>query len=124
MPELARALTHQPPDQMMLLAQGTEGMGHGTASLGNWFRERCVEAVLPNCTAHRPRNAGARRLTEHGATEFEIMSFLAHASAREASRYTAAANRSKPADSGMAKSGVDHEQMLSNHSKRLDNKGF
>ena len=124
LPELAEELAHLPPDQMMLLAHGTQGKGYGAASLGNWFRERCVEAGLPHCTAHGLRKAGARRLAEHGATEFEIMSFLAHASAREASRYVAAANRARLTSSGMAKLGANPEQILSNLSERLDKRVY
>ncbi len=101
--ELARELARVPREQMMLLAHGTQAKGYGAASFGNWFRERCVEAGLPHCTAHGLRKAGARRLAEAGATENELAAFLAHSSTREAARYTAAANRSKLTDSAMAK---------------------
>ena len=108
---------------MMLLAHGTQGKGYTPESLGNWFKEQCGEAGLPHCAAHGLRKAGARRLAEHGTTEFEIMSFLAHASAREASRYVAAANRTKLTTSGMAKLGAEPERILSNLSERLDKGG-
>ena len=120
LPELAEELAQLPPDQMMVLAHGTQGKEYTPESFGNWFRERCVEAGLPHCTAHGLRKAGARRLAEHGATEFEIMSFLAHAGAREASGYVAAANRARLTSSGIAKLGADPEQILSNPSERLD----
>ena len=108
---------------MMLLAHGTQAKGYTADSLGNWFRDMCAEADLPHCSAHGLRKAGARRLAEHGATEWEVIAFLAHRTAKEASRYTAAANRAKLTSSGMAKLGVDHEQVLSNLSERLDKPG-
>ncbi len=110
-------------DQMMLLAHGTQGKGYTVGSLSNVFRDMCAEAGLNHCSAHGLRKAGARRLAEHGATEWEVMAFLAHRTAKEASRYTAAANRAKLTTSGMAKLGADHEQILSNLSERLDKRG-
>ena len=47
------------------------------------------------------------------------MAYLAHRTAKEASCYTAAANRAKLTSSGMAKLGVNHEQILSNLSEGL-----
>ena len=69
--------------------------------------------------------SGARIVSgPHGAIEWEVMAFLAHRTAKEASRYTEAANRAKLTSSGMAKLGADHEQILSNLSERLDKRGF
>ena len=121
--ELARELAHLPPDQMMLFAHGREAKSYSAHHLGTWFRERCKEAGLADCSAHGLRKAVARRLAEHGATEWEVMAFLAHRTAQEASRYTAAANRSLLTTSGMAKLGTKPEQNLSNLSTRLDKRG-
>ena len=121
--ELARELVKLPPTQMVLLAHGKDERPYSVASLGNWFRDTCMEAGLPHCSAHGLRKAGARRLAEHGATEWEIMAFLAHRRAAEASRYVAAANRAILTTSGMAKLGTKTEQKVSNLSERLDNEG-
>ena len=51
------------------------------------------------------------------------MSFLGHATAREASRYVAAANRAKLADSGLAKLGTKPKHNVSNLPLRLDKRG-
>ncbi|MDE0052513.1 MAG: tyrosine-type recombinase/integrase [Rhodospirillales bacterium] len=123
LPELARELAQLPADQVMLLAHGRQPKSYSAHHLGTWFRERCKEAGLADCSAHGLRKAGARRLAEAGATEWEVMAFLAHRTAQEASRYTAAANRAKLTSSGMAKLGADHEQVLSNLSERLDKRG-
>ena len=92
-------------------------------SFGNMFRGWVREAGLSGLAAHGLRKAGARRLAEAGATEFEVMSFLGHGTAREASRYVAAANRATLADSGMAKLGAETGTKLSNLSERLDKWG-
>ena len=42
------------------------------------------------------------------------MAFLAHRTAKEASRYTAAANRAKLTTTGMAKLGAEPKQKLTN----------
>ena len=90
-------------------------------SFGNWFRERCTEAGLPHCSAHGLRKAGARRLAEAGASEFEVMAFLAHRTAQEASRYVAKANRATLTTSGLAKLSTNPEQKLSNLSRGWTN---
>ena len=51
------------------------------------------------------------------------MSFLGHGTAREASRYVAAANRASLADSGMAKLGSKAGTNVSNLPRRLDKRG-
>ena len=89
-----------PSTQMVLLARNDGETGYAVESFRILFR--CNEAGVPG-SAHGLCNAGARRLAQVGATEFEVMSFIGHASAREASRYVAAANRARLADSGMAK---------------------
>jgi integrase len=39
------------------------------AGFGNWFRDRCNEAGLKQCSAHGLRKMGATRAAENGATE-------------------------------------------------------
>lgn len=120
LPELARELSLLPSSQMMLLAHGELAKPYTPDSLGNWFRDRCSEVSLDHCSSHGLRKAGARRLAEHGATEWEVMAFLAHRTARESSRYVAAANRTKLTTSGMAKLSLEQEQSLYNLTPRLD----
>ena len=118
LPELAAELAHLRPAQMVLLSREDGSKGYTSESFGNMFRRWCEEAGLPpHCAAHGLRKAGARRLAEAGATEFEVMSFLGHGTAREASRYVAAANRPALADSGMAKLEAETRTKLSNLSE-------
>ena len=46
------------------------------AGFGNWFRDRCNEADLPQCTAHGLRKMGATRAAENGATEHQLMAIF------------------------------------------------
>lgn len=118
--KLADELALIPPGQLMLLAWGSGRRAYTVGGFGNWFKEQCVEAGLPHCTAHGLRKAGARRLAEAGGTEWEVMAFLGHRSAREGSRYVSAANRRKLTTSGLAKLGLDGNENVSNPPLRLD----
>jgi integrase len=120
LPALAEELRHVPADTMLFLTHG-KGLPYKPETLGNWFKDQCRAAGLNHCSAHGLRKAGARRIAEHGGTEHEVMSFMAHATPKEGATYTRQANRAMMADSALAKvSGVKPEQKLSNLSKRLD----
>lgn len=62
---------------------------------GNWFRRRCNEAGLPQCSAHGLRKAGAARAAENGATTHELMAIFGWQTVKEAERYTQAAQRKR-----------------------------
>lgn len=113
LPELATELVRLPPGQMPLIAREDGIAPYRNESFGNMFRKWVSKAGLSGLAAHGLRKAGARRLAEAGASEFEVMAFLGHGTAREASRYVAAANRASLADSGMAKLGAETGTRLS-----------
>jgi integrase len=74
------------------------------AGFGNWFREICREAALPDhCAAHGLRKAAARRLAEHGCTAHQIMAITGHKTLKEVTRYTEAVDRHGLAETAMAK---------------------
>lgn len=116
LPELAEELANLPRDRMLFITQDNRPVGYTTESLGNWFRARCAEAGVPG-SLHGLRKAGATRLANAGATNWEIASYLAHKDTKQADTYTKKANRSKLADSGFAKLGN-----VSNFSSALDRK--
>ncbi|WP_244498047.1 MULTISPECIES: tyrosine-type recombinase/integrase [unclassified Ensifer] len=60
---------------------------------GNWFRKRCDEAGLPQCSAHGLRKASAARLADRGASEHQIMSMTGHTTSKEVTRYTKSARQ-------------------------------
>lgn len=114
-PELAEELDRLPAEQYIFLAKDDLREPYKVTSFGNWFRDRCREAGVPG-SIHGLRKAGATRLADAGASDWEIASYLAHTDTTQASVYTRRANRSKLADSGFEKLG-----RLSNSSGKLDN---
>jgi integrase len=62
------------------------------AGFGNWFRDRCNEAGLPNCSAHGLRGAGATTAAERGATERQLMALYGWTTLGQASAYVRMAN--------------------------------
>ncbi|WP_367714512.1 tyrosine-type recombinase/integrase [Nitratireductor sp. GISD-1A_MAKvit] len=101
-PDLWAVLSLVPADQLLFVIHG-KGRAYNAPTFGNWFHKMCAEAGLPHCSPHGLRKAGATRLANAGATEFEIMAFLAHKTPTEAKTYTKRANRAKLGDSGMKK---------------------
>jgi integrase len=73
------------------------------AGFGNWFRERCNEAELPQCSAHGLRKAFLRRMAEAGCSEDYIASISGHRDTREIRTYVQAANKARMATDGMAR---------------------
>jgi len=51
---------------------------------GNWFRKRCDEAGLPQCSAHGLRKAGATIAANTGATEHQLMAIYGWESPKQA----------------------------------------
>ena len=119
LPELAEELRHVPREQLLFVTQDGVDKPYAVASLGNWFRRKCKDAEVPG-SLHGLRKAGATRLADAGASEWEIASYLAHADTTQAAVYTKKANRARLADSGFAKL---EENKLSNISDALDKGG-
>lgn len=64
------------------------GKPYTPAGFGNWFRRRCDEAGLDDCSAHGLRKAGAALAAEGGATERQLMAVFGWETMKEAERYT------------------------------------
>jgi integrase len=91
---LQRALDAGPTGPLTFLL--TEyGKPFTAAGFGNWFRDCCNEAGLPQCSAHGLRKAGASLAAGNGASVHELMAIFGWLSMREAERYTQAARRKK-----------------------------
>lgn len=117
LPELAEEIANLPVEQNLFITREDGLLPYKVTSFGNWFRKRCREAGVPG-SIHGLRKAGATRLADAGASEWEIASYLAHADTTQARVYTRKANRSKLADSGFKKLGK-----LSNLPELLDRDG-
>lgn len=99
---LADTIANSPTGDLTYLV--TEyGKPFTAAGFGNWFRARCNEADLPQCSAHGLRKAAAAKLAEAGATTQEIMAITGHESLAEIERYTKSADQRRRAASAMRK---------------------
>lgn len=79
------------------------GKPFSAAGFGNWFRDRCDEAELPNCTAHGLRKAIARRMAQSRASDVEIMAVGGWRTTSEVRRYTEAVEQEALAEGVMAR---------------------
>lgn len=79
-------------DLAFLVAERGQPFGH-PQSFGKWFRERCDEAKLPQCSAHGLRKAGATIAADDGATPYELMAMYGWSKIAMAEVYTKEANK-------------------------------
>ena len=77
------------------------GKPFSPAGFGNWFKDRCVEAGLPHCTAHGIRKATARQLAERGRSQQELKAAGGWSGDKEVATYAAAADQRRLASAGM-----------------------
>jgi integrase len=99
LPELAAVIEASPTGDLTFLVTSA-GKPFTAAGFGNWFRERCNEAGLRQCSAHGLRKAGATLAAEAGATDRQLMAMFDWSSASQATVYTAAADRKRLAQEG------------------------
>jgi integrase len=123
-PELARALNATPRTNLTFLLT-ERGKPFTAAGFGNWFRDRCDEAALPQCSAHGLRKAAATRLANAGCSTDQIKAITGHKSLSEVARYTRAADQQRLARQALAlQLEAEAEQKgaggLSNLESRLD----
>lgn len=107
LPELERIVSSSPTGDLTFLVTA-HGKPFTAAGFGNWFRARCNEAGLPQCTAHGLRKAGATRAAEAGATDRQLMAMFDWSTSSQATVYTAAADRKRMAAGAMKMLGGDH----------------
>jgi integrase len=100
---LARTIASTPMIGVKTFLVTERGIAFTPAGFGNWFKDRCVEAGLPHCSAHGLRKAFLRRMAEAGCSEDFIASISGHKDMREIRIYVQAANRAKMATDGMAR---------------------
>ncbi|HWX58954.1 tyrosine-type recombinase/integrase [Bradyrhizobium sp.] len=78
----------------MTFLQTEYGKAFTAAGFGNWFRDRCDEAGLPQCTAHGLKKAAATIAAENGATTRQLMAMFDWTTESMAEVYTRAAEKS------------------------------
>jgi integrase len=98
--ELTDAIRSLPRDKPTFLT--TEfGKPFTAAGFGNWFRDRCNEAGMPQCSAHGLRKAAGRRMAEAGMSGDIIKAVTGHSNLKQVSVYTQAANQATLAEKGL-----------------------
>jgi integrase len=91
-PELIRALAAVPRTNMTFLIT-QRGAAFTAAGFGNWFRDRCDEAGLPQCSAHGLRHAQVTRLVNAGCSNDQIKAITGHRSDSSLAVYKRAGNQ-------------------------------
>jgi integrase len=92
-PELRRIIETTPTIGVKTYLVTQFGKPFTANGFGNWMRDRCNEAGLPECSSHGLRKAIARRLAEAGMSPHQIMAITGHTTLKEVERYTRAASQ-------------------------------
>jgi len=87
-----------------------QGKPFSEAGFGNWFRDRCDDAGLKQCTAHGLKKAGATIAAESGATDRQMMATFDWDSPRMAWVYTKAAEQKRLAGEAMFLISLDRKE--------------
>jgi integrase len=113
-PELARALAAVPRSNLTFLLT-ERGAPFTPAGFGNWFRDRCNEAALRECSAHGLRKCAATRLADLGCSLHQIMAVTGHKSMSSVAPYTKRADQARLArEAFKIQLGAEREQNLPN----------
>ena len=119
-PELTQALKSLPRTNLTFLMT-EKGAPFTSAGFGNWFRDCCDEAGLPQCSAHGLRKAAATRLANAGCSNEQIKAITGHRSDSALAPYVRAADQRRLARQALGiQLGAEGEQKLSNLPTRLD----
>lgn len=100
-PELRAVLDATPSEHLTFLVTRTGKPFHADA-FTHWFKRKCQAAGLPTrASPHGLRKAACRRLAEAGCSASVIQAISGHATLREVSRYTEAAEQARLAKRGI-----------------------
>ena len=94
LPALQAIIEASPTGDLTFLVT-EHGKPYSRDGFGNWFRRQCRLAGLEECSAHGLRKAGATIAAENGATTSQLMAIFGWLTAKEAERYTKAAERKR-----------------------------
>ena len=112
-PKLIEALAAVPKSNLTFLMT-ERGAPFAAAGFGNWFRKRCNEAGLPQCSAHGLRKCAATRLADAGCSVHQIMAVTGHKSMSSVAPYTKRADQRRLARQAMNMLRAEREQNLPN----------
>ena len=94
----------------MTFLETAQGKPFTENGIGNWFRDQCDAAGLPQCTAHGLKKAAATIAAENGATTRQLMAMFDWDSPRMAEVYTRAAEQKRLAGGAMALISLDRKE--------------
>ena len=100
LPELEAELGRSRPGGKTFLLTSF-GKPFTAKGFGNWFRERCDEAGLPDCSAHGLRKAGATIAAENGATASQLQAIFGWRTFEQPNHYTKSADQKRLAREAM-----------------------
>ncbi|PAY05430.1 hypothetical protein CK489_29035 [Bradyrhizobium sp. UFLA03-84] len=101
MPRLQAAIDAMAASNHLTFLVTAHGKPFTAAGFGNYFRDLCRDAGLPErCTSHGLRKAAATYLAELGFTDHQLMAWFGWTSISQAQVYTRAANRKRMARDG------------------------
>jgi integrase len=100
-PPLAAAIEAMPAVGLTALLVTDYGKPFTRAGFGNWFKDKCMKAGLPRCTAHGLRKALARRAADQGVQQQGLKALGQWAGDREVAIYVAGANQKRLAESAL-----------------------
>lgn len=100
-PKLQDAIDAMPAVGLTTLLVTDYGKPFTVAGFGNWFKDKCRAAGLPQCTLHGIRKALARRVADVGASQQQLKAVGQWSNDREAALYIEGANRNRLAASAI-----------------------
>lgn len=94
-PQLLEAIIAMPalPEGAECFLLNEQGRPFTNAGFGNWFRTRCDQAGLPQCTAHGLRKAMMRRLADVETSQQGLKSVSGHSRDEEVAIYVRGAEQ-------------------------------
>jgi integrase len=101
LPQLEEVIAESPCGELTFLVTSFN-KPFTAAGFGNWFRDRCNEAGLPQCSAHGLRKAGATIAAENGASTHILKAIFGWSTLKQAEIYTKKAEQVLLAGSGMS----------------------
>lgn len=97
LPELRASIDATPSDNLNYLVTSF-GQPFTSNGFGNWFKKRCVEAGIPQCSAHGIRKNRATSMINDGASDRSTMAVFGWKTERQVGVYVRNANMDRLAD--------------------------
>jgi len=101
-PPLAKAIEAMPAVGLTTLLVTEYGKPFSAAGFGNWFKDQCRKAGLPQCTAHGLRKALTRRGAEAAVPQQGLKALGQWSDDREVATYVAGVNQTRLAETAIA----------------------